>query len=275
MATPGERRLHEVLSVGMAVRKSPNFFEEKHFIEWKCEVLKCLSQATSPVHEIVHAGALPIFSHKSCKWFGVTASCRYEGQEVCENPDSIELGEYYRLQLCDLLQSKEPMVPKSEHTLSHSPHGFSLLYLRDLVVGLNNDVMEPRLHLNDLYPKRAWDHLKWELSGGDLLWAAAIIFALTRVRYMTVGEGAELRAFEEMQRKSKNNPKYFFYDKYILGKAKHIRRSSHQPGRRMETKRINKSDEDPKFVEILPERDSDSLLGNWLWENSLLPAAAR
>lgn len=256
--------------------QSVQFFTVDDFEEWRGHVLRFLSLTTSPIHDIVHSGHLPIFSKKNDKWFGVTASCKYRGQQVCESEHQGDYDLYERLQLRGLLESKKPMEPSRRYVLQdHGSASFLLLYRRDLVLVDSQDEKEPRLYLNNLYPKRsAWN---W-LTGGDLLCATAIIFALTRVRYLMVGEGPDLRYFEDSHGR-KTDKEYFYYKKFILGIPQHVKRifdrARAKRMRRNADIDCDSNDQDfaeyepPEFFERVEKREPDTIMGFWLWENQL------
>jgi hypothetical protein len=244
------------------------FFTVDDFQMWKQCVLSFLSQPTSPIHNIVNSGHLPIFSKKNNVWFGVTAECRFIGQNV---PEDEWHESYDRLQLSGLLTSDKPMNPSKRHVLQdHSSSSFNLLYLDDLVLGQNQDKTEPRLYLQSLYPRRSSLD---GLTGGDLLCATAIIFALTRVRYLMVGEGPDLHNFEKKH--VPNGPKYFYYNKFILGKAQHVKRAKEDKDltkrkrRNAEMSTLSYYEPLPQFFEIVEEREADRIMQFWLWESSL------
>ena len=253
---------------GLTAKEKREFFTVDDFQMWKHLVLSFLSQPTSPIHNIVNRGNLPIFSKINNEWFGVTAECKYIGQNV---PADECHESYDRLQLSGLLTSDKPMKPSKSHCLQdHDSRSFHLLYLYDLVLGKNQYKPEPRLYLQSLYPRRS--RLHW-LTGGDLLCATAIIFALTRVRYLMVCEGPDLKGFEKTH--MPNDPKYFYYNKFILGNAQHVKRVKEykDPTKRKRTNpemsALSYYEPSPQFFEIVEEREADTIMQCWLWESSL------
>lgn len=239
----------------------------KDFVQWKRKVLELLSQPTSDIHDIVRRGNLPIWSKKSENWFGVTASCRYYGQRVCRRKDldHDDPKLYSRsLRLRGLLESDKPMQPSAQHLLQdHTSETFLLMCLRKLVLD-DQDKTEPYLYLSSVYPRTS--KLDW-LTGGDLLWATAIIFALTRVRYLIVGEGPGLRRFE-VDHGRKHDPGYFYYNKFILAPAQHAQK------RLEDSTELDDSDDEyeyqsPTVVHRVATRDPDTVMEFWLWENPL------
>ena len=262
---------------GPSGQSSIDFFTLEDFRQWKRKVLELLSQPTSEIHDIVRSGHLPILSKKSKNWFGVTASCRYHGQNVCHSKDldddDPELCSLSR-RLRGLLESDKPMQPSEKHRLQdHTSATFLLMYLRKLVVD-DSDKTEPYLYLDNLYPRTS--KLDW-LTGGDLLCATGIIFALTRVRYLMVGEGPSLRSFE-VDHGRKNDPGYFYYNKFILAPAQHVQKVIDcKRSTKMRLKARMEPDDStdeceyqsPEFVERVATRDPDTIMKFWLWENPL------
>lgn len=259
------------IAAGNTESSSVQFFTLGDFEVWKRHVLLYLSRRTSPIHDIVDRGNLPIFSRKNNKWFGVTASCRYCGQIVPGSENCDDGGLYERLQLRGLLQSDEPMEPSQQHTLQdHSYDVFYLSYKHDLVFdGSGQDHRESHLYLSNVYPKHS--SLDW-LTGGDLLSATAIIFALTRVRYLTVCEADYLRHFENSHRRA-SNPEYFYYNKFILSQPQHIERIfDRERAKRMRLSIAERDDYNcglPTFIKRIEKRNPNTIMGCWLWENPL------
>jgi hypothetical protein len=105
------------------------------------------------------------------------------------------------------------------HKLCHCAHGGPYeASIKDNLVVDGDDRIHKHLFIRNIFP-RSQESLGW-LSGGDLLVASGILFALTDVRYMTLSEGTNLRRFEAEKRKT--NPGYFYYNKTILSPAQFL-----------------------------------------------------
>lgn len=233
----------------------PHFFTYADFYAWKNLVLRRLRQKHSVIHAIVDAGCLPIFSHKSNRWFGVAASLRYRGQKV---PKDVPRDRRKRWMLQDLLLSNRYMEAQRRHSLC-GPQGGALR------VDLHNDLVVPgdasvhtRLHINSLYPRQQ-ETWPW-LRGGDLLYACGILFALIEVRYMTVCEGPDVRrTVEDSVRETR--PAYFYYNKTVLSSAQSVEYDYTFDDEMY----WDDYDSVNCFVPIV-DRDVTSTMGCWMWD---------
>lgn len=241
----------------MPVPPSQPFFSWADFDDWKARVLRLLKRKHSRIHDIVDRGCLPIFSLKSNRWFGITASLAYKYYRV---PKDVAKKHRNRQTLTDLLESGKhmTMVMGEQSQLCYGHHGGPFLVL--LREGLTVDSGEPHkyLYINNVYP-RTQEKWKW-LSGGDLLFASGVLFALTDVRYMALGEGPDVRSFERKKRLL--HPEYFYYNKVLLVPAQSAEIAYDD----------SDDDDDSNYDEMLtrlkrtPNRDVNSYIGWWIWD---------
>ena len=200
------------------------FFTYQLFDEWKARVIRLLRRKHSRIHAIVDAGCLPIFSLKSNRWFGIRASLHYERYRV---PQGTPRHLRRRQALFDLLESNNPMRLRKRYTLCDASGGVFLITSLSVVMDnpfpvreMGDDALialreqqvpvHTVLYLQNLYPRLGPEWMR----GGDLLHAAGIIFALSNVRFLVLGEGPDVQRFE--QRAHGERQGYKYYDKFVL-----------------------------------------------------------
>jgi hypothetical protein len=241
------------------VLSSTPFFTWEQYDDWKARVLRLLKRKHSRIHKIVDNGCLPIFSLKSNRWFGVTASLAYRYYRCSKY---VDIKYRNRQSLKDLLESgrymKMGVRERSNLCFGHHAGPFSVVLLHDLVI--DNNHVHKHLHINNIYP-RTQSEWKW-LTGGDLLVASGILFALLDVRYMTVGEGPDVRYFENEKRKT--HPNYFYYNKSILVPAQSAVVDLEYSSRELED---DESGDESQFkLKHNPNRDANSVMEWWFWD---------
>ena len=255
------------------------FFLWNDFLAWKELVLAELSsdsEASQVVHRIVGRGALPIHSTNSGEWFGVTAKMSYRKQP--KPPEGLAMDAHRRWLFVDLLKSGKPMERKFKQyvLLDSCPGNFTLRVWNDLVLnpdGRSNMRAQRKEHLSisNLYPRNTC--FKW-MTGGDLLYAAGIVFSLLDVDYMTVCEGSGVRDAETSRRDPESplfsRPDYFYYDKTILGPAQHVEHLMDAPNGydSNDDEDIDDAEENGSFNFHYTRdyRDPESTMKCWLWE---------
>ena len=254
------------------IPRTERFFTRESFEAWRELVLSELLCETSPIHAIVDRGALPVYSTMSKNWFGVTASLRYRRQP--KPPPEVPKEQRRRWVLGDLLRSRNPMVGSYIHKLLDvSPGFFNVTVFNNFVINAtpSTRVLQRSdcLVINNLYPRMTG--IEW-LRGGDLLHACGILFSLLDVNYMMVCEGPDLRRFEEIRREQNNDPGYFYYDKYILGAAQHVKKDFDDPPwfDRYSDENMKDADDygEVQFYETQPERSPETKMECWLWEKN-------
>jgi len=208
------------------------FFLWNDFLAWKELVLAHLGsdlEASQVVQRIVERGALPIRSNHSGNWFGIAADIRYRFQPKA--PEGLTIYQHRKWKLVDLLKSGKPMSQTTSYFLLDGGAGnFTIRTENDLLLNPDENVgmwkqRKTHLHIHNLYPKNT-PFNEW-MTGGDLLYAAGIVFSLVDIDYMTLCEGPSVRRTAETPRRDPNSPlfvrhDYFYYDKAILGPAQHV-----------------------------------------------------
>ena len=258
------------------------FFSWDDFLAWKALVLAELqsdAESSAEVHRIAGKGALPIRS-KSNNWFGVDASNRYRGQP--KPPDDLKTSaERNKWRLIDLLNSNQPMMHqvRDEYNLLGSrTSSFRIMLRNNLVLDPNSTSKmstqrKMHLYINNLYPRET--PFEW-LRGGDLLYAAGIVFSLVDVDYLSVCEGPDVRNFERPRRDPSNDlyvrDDYFYYDKTILAPPKHVESMLDCD----EIEGYDSSDDETfedqeehgmyDFYRTRPTRDIETTMACWIWE---------
>lgn len=227
------------------------FFVQADFDAWKARVLRLLARKESRLHAIVDRGALPIFSLRSNRWFGIKADVACVGQP--RPPRDVTLPKRWRL--AHLLTSGRPMRPSARYTLlDHTSTPFLVMYVEDFVLD-GARTKHARLHLNNLYPRET--QLPW-LTGGDLLHACGILYALLDVQFLTVCEGG-VRAFENAHRVAR--PGYLYYDKVILVPPQHLVYADAPESEEEE-------EEERAHFATVATRDPATIMRCWLWDKA-------
>jgi len=210
----------------------------------------------------VDRGCLPIFSLKSNRWFGITASLTYKGYRC---PKDVPHEYRNRRRLTDLLESRKHMnIGKGGTRLCYGHHSGPFLILLLDNLSIDDDLRHRYLHINNVYP-RTQEKWRW-LTGGDLLCASAILFSLVDVQYMTVGEGPDVRYFEN--RKRGTHPEYFYYNKILLVPAQSAVSTY---GMRSELFGYDSEDDEDVHMRLVrtPNRDPNSVIGWWFWDKGV------
>ena len=108
---------------------------------------------------------------------------------------------------------------------------------------------------------------KWEwLTGGDLLVASGILFALIDVRYLTTGEGLDVRYFEFKKRNTQ--PGYFYYNKTTLVPAQSATTDYEYISRELDDDESGDEMMQRRLVRT-PNRHVDSTMQWWLWDKAV------
>ena len=249
------------------------FFTWNSLDVWRERVLHELTLEHSPVFDIVDRGALPVRSNRNGRWFGITGmSMLFKGQKTRPGePFPMR----WRWRLEDFLKSNEHMSgPWSSFGLLDNNSGnFQLKLSNDFVVDASQSIgvrASRCLQLTNLYPRNT--NIEW-LTGGDLLHACGIVFALLDVQTLIVCEGISVRSSVEKKRRE-SNPEYFYYGKYILGPPQHLVQADEPewfeyPTTSLPDKesfyRIERSTPHWQFYERRVERPAETTMWCWMW----------